>query len=71
MYETQGGVPTKGLTYSKLVDHLREAETCAYMLSHLYADEPGVMAEGWRAFGDMFKVLIDRVTKLATSGRVQ
>ncbi len=70
-YETQGGVPTKGLTFSKLVDHLRQAEECAYMLAHLHADESEVMCAGWRACGDMFKLLIDRVTKLATSGRLQ
>ena len=34
-YETSAGLPTRGLTYSKMLDHLREAEECAAMMAHL------------------------------------
>lgn len=68
-YETLQGIPTRGLTYSKLCDHLREAEDCANMMSHLHNTEGNdadkLLAKGWLGVGELLQRLNHQVTELA------
>lgn len=70
-YETEGGRPTKGLAFSKLIDNLREAQEAAAMLAHLTADEDPLLSQGWLAVSEMLKLTVHNVTKLATKGQIK
>jgi len=62
-------VPTKGESYSKLMEHLRKAQEEAAMLSHLSnANDDRKMAIGWLAVSEMFKKVQHQVTTMATKG---
>jgi len=65
-------VPTKGETYSKLIEHLRLAQEDAAMLMHLHnaeGDGPGmVLAKGWWHVGENLKKMQGYVTGLAKRG---
>lgn len=68
-YETSAGIPTRGLTYSKLCDHLREAQDCAAMMSHLHQTEGNdmdkLLARGWLGIEELLKRLNHQVGELA------
>jgi hypothetical protein len=69
-YETLAGLPTRGLTYAKLLDHLREAQELTAMMAHLtkaegtLADE--ALSNGWLMISELLKRLTDKVTSMAT-----
>lgn len=69
MYETQGGIPTRGLTYAKLTEHIRGAQDCAAMMSHLHNTEANdmdkLLARGWLGIEELLKMLNYKVTELA------
>ena len=73
-YETLAGLPTPGITYAKLMDHLREAQDCAALLAHLQKTEDGVrdtaVGNGWLAIAELFRRVQAQVTTLA-QGRLQ
>lgn len=73
-YETIGGQVTRGETFAKLLDHLREAEECCYVISHLHntedANNDRLLATGWRGVGQMLELVRSRVTKMA-AGKLQ
>lgn len=68
-YETLQGLPTQGLTYAKLLEHLRESQDCAAMMSHLLNTESNdadkLLAKGWLGVEELLKRLATQVTKLA------
>jgi hypothetical protein len=68
-YETQAGLPTRGLTYAKLLDHLREAEECCAMMAHLVKAEGTIADEalgnGWLIMADLIHRMIAKITALA------
>jgi len=68
-YETLGGAITRGETYSKLCDLIREAESCCYVMAHLHNTENNEMdhllAKGWLGMGELFKQVNNRVVQLA------
>ncbi len=68
-YETIGGQVTRGETYAKLMDHLREAQECACVLAHLHNTEDNdmdkLLAGGWLGVAEMFRLAQDTVTQLA------
>lgn len=68
-YETHAGLPTKGLTYSKLLDHLRESQECCALMGHLCKTETGLkddaLARGWYAVAEGLRKLQHYVTALA------
>jgi hypothetical protein len=70
-YETSAGVPTRGLTYAKMLDHLREAETCASLMAHLTKAEGTIadeaLANGWLAIADRLRIMCHVVTTMAQS----
>jgi hypothetical protein len=68
-YETQAGLPTKGLTYSKMLEHLREAQDCAAMMAHLYrANDDKLVAQGWLGVEELLKRLCHQITEMAKRG---
>lgn len=73
-WETQGGLPTPALMYEQLMDHLRQAQENALMLSHLVHTEDAIkdkaMASGWMAIAELFRRVQIQVTTLA-QGRLQ
>lgn len=68
-YETSAGLPTRGLTYAKLLDHLREAQECAALMGHLTKAEGTVadeaLANGWLAVSENLRRMQDLITKMA------
>jgi len=71
-YETIGGQVTRGETYAKLMDHLREAQECCYVLSHLHRTESGdkdaILAGMWMAVGEAFRIHQMKITEMAKKG---
>lgn len=69
-YETQAGMPTEGLTFSRLIDHLREAQECCYVMGHLRkANDDLEDGQRWLAIGENFKKMQEMIIALA-SGRL-
>ncbi len=68
-YETSAGVPTRGLTFAKMLDHLREAETCASLMAHLTKSEGTVadeaLANGWLKVAENLRRLCEVITLMA------
>lgn len=68
-FETEGGVVTRGMTYAKMLDHLREARDCAYVLGHLHqtegSDMDALLAKGWRGVGEMLQLVEHKITQMA------
>lgn len=68
-YETIGGMPTKGITYAKLIEKLREAQECCALMGHLCKTESGLkddmLARGWYMIAELLRRLQMKVTSLA------
>lgn len=66
---THAGRPSRGLTYSKLCDALREAQDCSAMMAHLHNTEGNdadkVLARGWLGVEELLKRLVHQITDLA------
>lgn len=73
-WETQAGLPTAALMYEQLMEHLRQAQENALMLSHLIHTEDKIkdkaIANGWLAIAELFRGVQHRVMLLA-QGRLQ
>jgi hypothetical protein len=73
-YETVGGTVTRSETLSKLLELLREAEDCCYVIAHLHRTEHSkreeLLATGWRGIGEMLALVRSQVIKIA-KGRLQ
>lgn len=67
-------VPTRGETYAKLIEYLRQAQDCAAMMVHLHNteanDKDKLLAKGWLVVSEGLKLMQSQVTKLA-QGRLQ
>lgn len=67
-------VPSKGEVFGKLIDHLREAQSCMAMMAHLHqtegVDKDKKLAVGWLMMFEAFKAIIHKVTLLG-QGRLQ
>ena len=62
-------IPTKGESYSKLMEHLRKAQEEASTLAHLHGlNDDRKMAVGWLQVSEMFKKVQKQVTTMATRG---
>lgn len=68
-YETIGGRPTPGITYMKLIEHLRQAQEACAVLSHLAGTEGGIkdkaLQNGWLLVAEMLRKMQLRVTEMA------
>jgi hypothetical protein len=68
-YETQAGLPTRGLTFAKLLDHLREAQECAALMAHLVKAEGTVADEalgnGWLMVQELLRRTSLKITEMA------
>jgi len=73
-YETVGGVVTRGETFRKMLDHLREIQECMAVMAHLQKTEDGVkdiaMANGWLAMSEAMRRIEAKVITMA-QGRLQ
>jgi len=67
-YETSAGLPTRGLTYAKLLENLRECQELTAMMAHLVKAEGTVADEalgnGWIVISELLKRLTDKVTAM-------
>ncbi len=67
-------VPTRGETYAKLIEHLRQAQDDAAMMAHLHNTEGNdmdkLLARGWLGTSEMLKLIAYQITELA-KGRLQ
>lgn len=61
-------VPTSGETFSKLIHHIREAESACAMLAHLENnDRRGAFkAKLWLAASEQFRRMVATMTTIAT-----
>lgn len=66
--ELLGGVPDTGLTYKKLIDHLREAQDCAAVLGHLHGPNDPLHGQGWLAVSENINKTVDIIAMLAAKG---
>jgi len=68
---TIGGQVTRSEVYAKLLDHVREAQDCAALMAHLHNTENNdmdkLLAKGWLAMSEMFKLTAHQVTELASN----
>lgn len=68
-YETQSGLPTRGLTYSQLCEHLIKAQELCALMAHLHQTEGNPMdktlASGWLGVSELLKRMNHQVTQLA------
>jgi hypothetical protein len=73
-YETHGGQVTRGETYAKLMDHLREIQECCAVMAHLHNTEgnahDSIMVHGWLGMAEMFRQVQHKITELAI-GKLQ
>ena len=71
-FSTIGGQVTRGETFAKLLHHVREAQDCAAVLSHLENTEDGphaaAAAAGWMLVSEQLKKFVITVTKMAAAG---
>ena len=62
-------IPTRGETYSKLIEHIRMAEENAAMMAHLHntedTDKDRLLAKGWLTVSEAFRLMAIKVTHLA------
>jgi hypothetical protein len=64
-------IPTEGECYSKLMEHLIQAQEQAAMLGHLHnANDHNAVARQWLKVSDMLKEMQMKLTSLAM-GRLQ
>ena len=68
-YETAAGLPTRGLTYASLTDHLREAEELMTLMAHLVKAEGTIADEalgnGWLLMAQAMERIRHKVTEMA------
>lgn len=59
-------VPTQGEEFARLIEFIRKAQESSATLSHLAsANDDKLLAQGWMAVSEMFKLTSRNVTKLA------
>lgn len=59
-------LPSRGETFSKLLEYLRKAQEEAATLAHLEADNDKFKSQGWLAVSEMLGNTVRGVTRLAT-----
>lgn len=63
--------PTVGETYSKLMEHLRQAQEASAIMAHLRnaeGDDKGrLLAKGWLTISEALKLMQHKVIQLAQS----
>ena len=70
-YETQGGLPTPGLIYKRVSEHLRLVQEDCAMMAHLYNTEPDPnMAKRWLIMSELFKQIQHKIIMMEV-GRMQ
>lgn len=72
IYDTTiGGVPSRSVVYAKLLDHVRECQDLAALMSHLHQTESNdmdrLLAKGWLGMSEMFKLTAYQIIELAKS----
>lgn len=74
-YETIGGLPSRGITFAKLVDHLREAQECCALLGHLHNTENNsrdkLIGQGWLLVAELLRKMQHQVTSMAQGKIIQ
>ena len=68
-YQTSGGVPTRGLAYDQLLEHLNQARECCGVLAHLHQTEGAakdkIMAMAWLSVAELLHRMVRKVTEIA------
>lgn len=63
------GVPTRGETFAKLLEHLRYAQENAAMMGHIEnANDHRDIAILWLQFSDLLGHVVNQTTELARRG---
>lgn len=70
-YETVAGQASEPETFSRLLEHLRLASECCYVLGHLKkANDSELIGTGFLAIGQLLERMVGQVTNLITKGRL-
>ncbi len=68
-YETSGGQVSEAITYSRLIEHLKLAAECCYVLGHYKkANNNELIGQGFLGIGQLLERTCTQVTQLATKG---
>ena len=68
-YETVGGQADEAITYSRMIEHLKLAAECAYVLGHLRkANGEDLISHGFFGIGQLLEKTCTKGTVLATKG---
>lgn len=71
-YETEGGQVSEAVTYSRLIEHLRLAAECCYVLGHVRkANGDELIGSGFLGIGQLLERMVGQVTQLAMKGKLQ
>ena len=71
-YETRAGQVSESDTFMRMIEHLRKAQEDAYTIGHLKkANGDELIGQGFLAIGEMLKMMVVNVTRLATKGKLQ
>jgi len=69
-YETIGGQVTRGETYAKIIEQMKELRSNFAVMAHLHnteGDKDALIAKGWLAMEELMHRIEHQVTKLAMS----
>jgi hypothetical protein len=67
--ETEAGAFSEGITYSRLIEHLKLAAEDCYLLGHYKkANGSELIGQGFLGVGQLLEQVCLRVTDLATKG---
>lgn len=68
----QAGLPTRGLTYAKLLENLRECQELAAVMSHLVGLEGTIadkaLSNGWLLVAEQLRRMERVITDMAKGG---
>ncbi len=75
-YETQGGMVTQGLNFSKMLDLLRELQEATALQGHLVraqgsSTKDNALADGWLCISENLKMMERFITTMAQGKLLQ
>lgn len=72
--QTIGGKPSRSVTYTKLLHHIREAQDQAAVMAHLHGEDNDMdklHRQGWLGIQELLGRMATQITHLATKGIMQ
>jgi hypothetical protein len=64
-WETQAGMPTKGILYDQIIEKGRELLELYLMMGHIHADDDIKLAKAWHKIAELQEQVLAQVNRLA------